>query len=79
MADQFMTEPFYQIPLQERLQLLQQDGFVRDRDHIWRHHDGRAVGESVVAAITDDSFLRYLDPELMDEAAEEKTKAGSSA
>lgn len=76
-----MTEPYYQIPLPERLQLLQQDGFTRNDDRVWSHPDGRAIGESVVAAITDESFLRYLDPEII-EAAEEceddKTKAGAS-
>lgn len=40
-------------------------GFTRDDLRIWSHPDGRAIGEGVAAALTDEAFFRYLniDPE----------------
>jgi hypothetical protein len=74
-----MPENWYQIPLTERLQLLQQEGFKRNELRVWSHTDGRVLGESVVAALTDESFLRYLSPEIVAEAEEDlQTKTGSS-
>jgi len=35
-------------------------GFVRDDLRVWSHQDGRAIGESVSAALTDEAFLRFL-------------------
>jgi len=35
-------------------------GFVRDDLRVWSHPDGRAIGESVAAALTDEAFLRFL-------------------
>jgi hypothetical protein len=36
-------------------------GFTRNDLRIWVHPDGRAVGESVIAAVADEAFFRYLD------------------
>ncbi|HZS10375.1 MAG TPA: hypothetical protein VFD58_36435 [Blastocatellia bacterium] len=67
---------YYQISFEERCGLLASVGFVRDENRIWGHPDGRAIGESVVAAITDESLLRYLGIEVVDtEMAEGKAKA----
>ncbi len=68
-----MPENSYQLSLQERFDLLLEEGFTRDDERIWSHPDGRAIGQSVIAAITDASLMRYLRP-----AAIEETKAGQS-
>ncbi len=63
MTDMESLEYSYQFSLQDRFDLLLEAGFTRDDEGIWSHADGRAIGESVVAAITDASLLRYLKPE----------------
>ena len=40
--------------------MLADHGFVRDENHIWRHSDGRAIGEGVMSALIDTAFVRYL-------------------
>ena len=40
--------------------MLADHGFVRDENHIWRHRDGRALGEGVMSALIDTAFVRYL-------------------
>ena len=40
--------------------MLADHGFVRDENHIWRHCDGRAIGEGVMSALIDTAFVRYL-------------------
>jgi hypothetical protein len=41
--------------------MLADAGFARDDLRIWAHHDGRAIGEGVAAALSDEAFLRFLD------------------
>lgn len=73
-----MTEIFYQITRPERDQLLLQEGFVKDEERIWRHPDGRAIGDSIVTALTDDSFVRYLGAaDTATEQVGENAKAGN--
>ncbi|MBO0863029.1 MAG: hypothetical protein J2P21_31940 [Chloracidobacterium sp.] len=55
-----MTIDFYTIALTERRRMLADAGFARDDLRIWAHPDGRAIGEGVAAALTDEAFLRYL-------------------
>ena len=51
---------YYQLGLEKRQQLLAGAGFARDAHGIWLHGSGRAIGESVAAALTDTALLRYL-------------------
>ena len=44
--------------------MLADAGFVRNDLRIWTHPDGRAIGEGVAAALTDQAFQRFLDQEL---------------
>lgn len=55
---------WYRYDLETRRQWLSEAGFTRDRERIWSHADGRAVGESIVAALTDAAFARFLKIEL---------------
>jgi hypothetical protein len=58
-----MTENFYTFVLTDRRRMMADTGFVRDELRVWSHPDGRAIGESVAAALTDEAFLRFLKPE----------------
>lgn len=58
-----MTYDFYTIALTDRRRMLADAGFARDELRIWAHPDGRAIGEAVAAALTDEAFLRFLDIE----------------
>jgi hypothetical protein len=58
-----MTSDFYIFVLTERRRMLADAGFARDDLRIWTHPDGRAIGEGVAAALTDEAFLRYLNVE----------------
>jgi len=51
---------FYRLSLRERQRLMADAGFARDPFRIWSHPDGRALGEGVAAALTDEALLRYL-------------------
>jgi hypothetical protein len=51
---------FYEHGLAERCRMLADHGFVRDENHIWRHRDGRAIGECEMSALIDTAFVRYL-------------------
>jgi len=51
---------FYEHGLAERCRMLADHGFVRDENHIWRHSDGRAIGEGVMSALIDTALIRYL-------------------
>lgn len=51
---------FYESGVPERCRILADAGFVRDERHIWRHPDGRAVGEGVMSALIDAAFFRFL-------------------
>jgi hypothetical protein len=58
-----MTYDFYTFALTDRRRMLADAGFARDDLRIWAHPDGRAIGESVAAALSDEAFLRFLDVE----------------
>lgn len=55
-----MTSDFYTYHLTDRRRMLADAGFARDELRIWSHPDGRAIGEGVAAALTDEAFLRFL-------------------
>jgi hypothetical protein len=57
---------FYQYALNDRRRLLADAGFSRDDLRIWRHPNGRAIGESVAMALTDAAFFRYLGLDPLD-------------
>jgi hypothetical protein len=58
-----MTYDFYTFALTDRRRMLADAGFARDDLRIWAHPDGRAIGEGVAAALSDEAFLRFLDVE----------------
>lgn len=58
-----MTYDFYTFALTDRRRMLADAGFARDDLRIWAHPDGRAIGEGVAAALTDEAFLRFLGVE----------------
>ena len=58
-----MTDNFYTLALTDRRRMLADAGFARDDLRIWAHPDGRAIGEGVAAALTDEAFLRFLEVE----------------
>ena len=58
-----MTYDFYTLVLTDRRRMLADAGFARDDLRIWAHPDGRAIGEGVAAALSDEAFLRFLDVE----------------
>jgi hypothetical protein len=58
-----MTYDFYTLVLTDRRRMLADAGFARDDLRIWAHPDGRAIGEGVAAALTDEAFMRFLDVE----------------
>lgn len=51
---------YYQLELPQRRRLLADAGFVRDWTRVWAHADGRAIGEGVAAALTDEALCRFL-------------------
>ncbi len=55
-----MTNEYYRLELPQRRRMLADEGFVRDWTRIWTHPDGRAIGEGVAAALTDEAFCRFL-------------------
>jgi hypothetical protein len=59
-----MTYDFYTFALTDRRRMLADAGFARDDLRIWAHPDGRAIGEGVAAALTDEAFLRFLGVEV---------------
>jgi hypothetical protein len=50
----------YQLQLDKRRELLSLADFWLDEYRVWRHSDGRAVGEGVIVALVDSAFLRYI-------------------
>ena len=50
----------YQLELDKRRELLSLASFSLDEYGVWKHPDGRAVGEGVIVALVDSAFLRYL-------------------
>ncbi len=65
-----MTRDHYKLALTDRRRMLADAGFVRDDLRIWSHSDGRTIGESVAAALTDEAFLRYLNKEALSSTAD---------
>ena len=59
-----MTDNFYTFAMADRRRILADTGFARDDLRIWSHPDGRAIGEGVAAALTDEAFLRFLKMEI---------------
>ncbi len=55
-----MSNDYYQFGLADRRRLMADAGFLRDDSRIWSHADGRAIGEGVAAALTDEAFLMFL-------------------
>jgi len=55
-----MSAGNYQLELEKRRELLSLANFSPDEYRVWRHPDGRAVGEGVILALVDSAFLRYL-------------------
>jgi hypothetical protein len=53
----------YSLEINQRRRLLADAGFARNDQRIWIHPDGRAVGEAVIAALTDAAFCRLLQIE----------------
>jgi hypothetical protein len=51
---------YYHHSVNDRRRLLADAGFSRDDLKIWSHPDGRAIGEGVASALTDEAFFRYL-------------------
>jgi hypothetical protein len=51
---------WYSYNLPERCRMLADAGFARDSSRIWRHTDGRAIGEGVMVALIDSAFLRFV-------------------
>ena len=72
-----MTDNFYTFALTDRRRILADRGFVRDELRVWSHPDGRAIGESVAAALTDEAFLRFLKIETMNIFAGEVVGEGA--
>jgi hypothetical protein len=56
-----MRGDFYRFSLRDRRRFLADAGFIRNDLHIWSHPDGRAVGEGIASALTDEAFIRYLE------------------
>ncbi|HYE75609.1 MAG TPA: hypothetical protein VEF04_19860 [Blastocatellia bacterium] len=62
-----MMNNWYRYDLETRRQWLIDTGFSRNAERIWSHPDGRAIGESVAVALTDEAFVRFLGLSLPDE------------
>lgn len=60
MLAEMETPTWYSYGLPERCRILADTGFVRDEHRIWRHPDGRAIGEGVMTALIDTAFFRFL-------------------
>lgn len=58
-----MTDNFYAFAMTDRRRMMADAGFVRDDLRVWSHPDGRAIGDSVAAALTDEAFLRFIKME----------------
>jgi hypothetical protein len=72
-----MSGDFYTIALTDRRRILADAGFARDEMRIWGHPDGRAIGEGVAAALTDEAFLRFLEMETAPDSTGEASVNGA--
>jgi len=61
-----MFKDYYQYDPSARRRLFADAGFVCDDLHIWSHPDGRAIGDGVASALTDEAFFRFLKIDLPD-------------
>ena len=66
-----MTSDFYRFRLIDRRRFLADAGFIRNDLRIWSHPDGRAVGEGIISALTDEAFFRYLKIDLSGRAVDQ--------
>jgi hypothetical protein len=57
---QLMSKDYYQYDPITRRRLFADAGFICDDLHIWSHADGRAIGDGVASALTDEAFFRFL-------------------
>ena len=55
-----MFKGYYQYDSTARCKYFAEAGFTCDDLHIWSHPDGRAIGDSVASALTDEAFFRFL-------------------
>ena len=67
---------WYSHGLAARCRILADAGFVRDPSRIWRHADGRAIGESVMLALVDPAFIRFagVEPSVISPQATRKSR-----
>jgi hypothetical protein len=70
-----MTNRYYKYGVNDRRRMLADAGFSRDDLRIWSHPDGRAIGEGVATALTDEAFFRFLRVEPPNEMDEMLTSA----
>lgn len=73
-----MNDDFYNLALPDRRRMLADAGFTRDDLRIWTHSDGRAIGEGVAAALTDEAFLRFLNVEELEPVFASKAEGNSA-
>jgi hypothetical protein len=66
-----MTSGFHRFDLIDRRRFLADAGFIRNDLRIWAHPDGRAIGEGIASALTDEAFFRYLKIDLPGRAVDE--------
>jgi hypothetical protein len=59
-----MFNDYYQYDSFTRHKLFAAAGFICDELHIWSHPDGRAIGDGVASALTDEAFFRFLKIDL---------------
>jgi hypothetical protein len=59
-----MSNEYYQYDPPTRRQLFVDAGFRCDDLQIWSHPDGRAIGDGVASALTDEAFFRFLKIDL---------------
>ncbi|MCI0662660.1 MAG: hypothetical protein L0220_16460 [Acidobacteria bacterium] len=59
-----MIKGYYQYDPSARRKFFAEAGFICDDLHIWSHPDGRAIGDGVASALTDEAFFRFLKIDL---------------
>jgi hypothetical protein len=73
-----MRSEFYRFGMIDRRRFLADAGFNRDDMRIWTHPDGRAVGEGIASALTDEAFFRFLKIDLPVRAVDEDEQIDES-
>lgn len=69
---------WYRYNLETRRQWLIDAGFSRNNERIWSHPDGRAIGESVAIALTDEALVQFLGISFPDEIQMEDSMTKSN-